>query len=86
MTNAEKDLLIAYLVDAGDIDPDGDVEAQFLAWYQVQEEVVSGEAHHMAVLEAAQVWDWFSVSDLGLFILDKARWPASQRPSRRLAC
>ena len=28
MTNEQKDLLIAYLVDAGDIDPD--VEAQFL--------------------------------------------------------
>ena len=27
MTNEEKDLLIAYLIDAGDIDPDGDVEA-----------------------------------------------------------
>ena len=27
MTNEEKDLLIAYLVDAGDIDPDDDVEA-----------------------------------------------------------
>ena len=28
MTNEQEDLLIAYLVDAGDIDPD--VEAQFL--------------------------------------------------------
>ena len=27
MTNEEKDLLIAYLVDSGEIDPDGDVEA-----------------------------------------------------------
>ena len=27
MTNEEKDLLIAYLVDAEDIDPDSDVEA-----------------------------------------------------------
>ena len=35
MTNEEKDRLIAYLVDAGDIDPDGDVEAQFMDWYQV---------------------------------------------------
>lgn len=25
MTNEEKDLLITYLVDAGDIDPDGEV-------------------------------------------------------------
>ena len=30
MSNGEKDLLIAYLIDAGEIDPDGDVEAQFL--------------------------------------------------------
>ena len=42
MTNEEKDLLIAYLIGAGDIDPDGDVEAQFLEWYQVREQVVSG--------------------------------------------
>ena len=27
MTSEEKDLLIAYLVDAGEIDPDEDVEA-----------------------------------------------------------
>ena len=40
MTNEEKDLLIAYLVDTGDIDPDGDVEAQFLEWYQVRDQVV----------------------------------------------
>ena len=25
MTNEEKELLVAYLIDAGDIDPDGDV-------------------------------------------------------------
>ena len=37
MTHEEKDRLIAYLVDAGDIDPDGDVEAQFMDWYQVRE-------------------------------------------------
>ena len=55
MTNEEKDLLIAYLVDAGDIHPDGDVEAQFLEWHQVWEQVVSGEAHYKAVLEAARV-------------------------------
>ena len=55
MTNAEKDLLIAYLVDAGDIDPDGDVEAQFLEWYQVREQVVSGETHYKAILDAARV-------------------------------
>ena len=26
MTNGEKDLLIAYLVDSGELDPDGDLE------------------------------------------------------------
>ena len=30
MTNEEKDLLIAYLVDAGELDPEGDVETQFM--------------------------------------------------------
>ena len=37
MTNEEKDLLIAYLIDTGEIDPDSDVEAQFLDWYRVRE-------------------------------------------------
>ena len=55
MTNEEYDLLIAYLVDAGDIDPDGYVEAQFLEWYQVRDQVVSGEAHYKAVLDAARI-------------------------------
>ena len=55
MTNEEKDLLIAYLVDAGEIDPDGDVEAEFLDWYRVREGVVSGETHYKAVLEAARI-------------------------------
>ena len=55
MTNEEKDLLIAYLVDASEIDPDGDVEAQFLDWHQVREGAVSGETHFKAVLDAALV-------------------------------
>ena len=55
MTNEEKDLLIAYLVDSGEIDPDGDVEAQFLDWYQVREGQVSGETHCKAILETAWV-------------------------------
>ena len=55
MTNEEKDRLIAYLVDAGDIDPEGDVEAQFLEWCQVHEQVVSGEVHYKAILEAARI-------------------------------
>ena len=29
MTNEEKALLIAYLVDAGELDPEGDMEVQF---------------------------------------------------------
>ena len=53
MTNEEKDRLIAYLVDAGEIDPEGDVEAQFLEWRQVHEQVVSGEVHYKAILVAA---------------------------------
>ena len=66
MTNEEKDLLIAYRVDAGDIDPECDVEAQFLEWYQVREQVVSGEVHYKALLQAASITTtvyltgWFS--------------------------
>ena len=55
MTTEEKDLLITYLVDAGEIDPEGDVEAQFLEWRQVHEQVVSGEVHYKAILEAARM-------------------------------
>ena len=55
MTNEEKDLLIAYLVDSGEIDPDGDVETQFLEWYQVRDQTVSGEVHYKTVLDAARV-------------------------------
>ena len=55
MTNEEKGLLMAYLMDAGEIDPDGDVEAEFLDWYQVRGGVVSGETHYRAILEAARV-------------------------------
>ena len=49
MTNEEKTLLIAYLIDAGDIDPDGDVEDQFMAWCQVREDMVLGETHYKAI-------------------------------------
>ena len=38
MTNEEKTMLIAYLVYAGEIDSGGDVETQFLDWYQVRGE------------------------------------------------
>ena len=55
MTHKEEDLLIPYLVDAGELDPEGDVEVQFLDWCQVREETVSGEVHYKAVLDAARV-------------------------------
>ena len=55
MTNEEKELLVAYLIDAGDIDPDGDVEVQFMDWYQVREDMVPGETHYKAILEASRV-------------------------------
>ena len=55
MTNEEKDLLIAYLVDAGELDPGSDVEEQFLDWCQVRGEVISGEVHYKAILDAARI-------------------------------
>ena len=55
MTNEEKDLLIAYLVDAGELDPDGGLAEQFLDWYRVREGVVSGEVHYKAILDAGRV-------------------------------
>ena len=58
MTNEEKKLLVAYLIDAGDIDPDGDVAVQFMDWYQVREDMVPGETHYKAILEAARVRAW----------------------------
>ena len=49
--------MVEYLVDAGEQDPDGDVEAQFMDWYQVreEEETVPGETHYKALLQAARV-------------------------------
>ncbi len=55
MTREEQELLMAYLVDAGDIDPEGDVEEQFQDWYQIREGSVSGEIHYKAILDAARV-------------------------------
>ena len=55
MTDEEKALLIEYLVDAGELDPDGDVEAEILEWYQCREETVSGETHYKALLQDARV-------------------------------
>ena len=40
MTNEEKELLIAYLIDAGELDPSGDLEDQFMDWYRVREGMV----------------------------------------------
>ena len=36
MTNEGNSLLISYLVDAGELDSEGDVEAEFLEWYRVR--------------------------------------------------
>ena len=55
ITNEEKTLLIAYLVDAGELDPDGNLEEQFQDWYRVREGTVSGEVHYKTILEAARV-------------------------------
>ena len=57
MTDEEKALLIEYLIDAGEIfaDLDIDVEDQFLEWYEVRQGVVSGETHYKAILDAARV-------------------------------
>ena len=56
MTEDEQNIHGAYLVDAGDIDPDaGDVEDQFWSRHEVRQGVVSGETHYKAVLEAARV-------------------------------
>ena len=55
MTKKEKDLLIAFLIDTGDIDPNGDVENQFLDWYQCREGQVSRETHYKAILDATRV-------------------------------
>ena len=57
MTNEEQDLLIAYLVDAGEIFPDlvDAGETQFLDWYEIRQGVISGEAHYKAILDAARV-------------------------------
>ena len=55
MTNEEKGLLITYLVDAGEIDPDGDLGEQFQDWRQVREGAVSGETHYKALLDAARI-------------------------------
>ena len=54
MTQAEQDLHIAYLVDAGELDPEGDLEEQFLDWRQVRWETVSGETHYQGVPRASQ--------------------------------
>ena len=47
-------LHIAYLVDAGELDPEGDLEEQFLDWRQVRWETVSGETHYQGVPRASQ--------------------------------
>ena len=53
MTNEEQELLIDYMVDAGELGPDGDLKAEFLDWYKVRGQTVSGEVHYKAALDAA---------------------------------
>ena len=56
MTNEEKELLVAYLIDAGEIDGDSvDIEDQFLDWYHAREQTVSGESYYKALLEAGRI-------------------------------
>ena len=55
MTQAEQDLHIAYLVDAGELDPEGDLEEQFLDWHRVREETVSGETHYKVVTRSSSM-------------------------------
>ena len=55
MAQDEQELLIAYLADAGELDPEGDIKAQFQDWYQVREVQVSGEVFYKAVLDSARV-------------------------------
>ena len=50
-----KKLLVAHLVETVEMCPDGDVVNQFMDWYQVREETVSGETHYKALLQAARV-------------------------------
>ena len=75
MTQAEQALLIAYLVDAGELDPEGDLEEQFLGWHRVSEETVSGETHYKVVLDAARIKARSEASrkDAGL------AWPRARR-------
>ncbi len=77
MTNEEQELLIAYLVDTGEIFPDldVDVEIQFLDWYEVRQGVVSGETHYKAILDAARVRKHSLESGL-----EGAPFPPSDRP------
>lgn len=55
MTNEDKDLRISYMIYAWAIDPEDDVEDQFLDWYQCREDVVPGETHYKAILDVARV-------------------------------
>ena len=73
MTNKEQDRLIAYLVDAGEIDPEGDVAAQFLDWRQV---------HYQAILEAARIrkrsFDRGYQSGCAAMLGGHPRWPTTR--------
>ena len=62
ITNEEKDLLIAHLADAGEIDPEGDVEARFLDWYLGREGVVSEKSLRGALTAARETKSSFAES------------------------
>ena len=49
----EQELLLACLVDSGELDPEGTVEDQFQGWRQVRQGQVSGEVK--AFLDAARI-------------------------------
>ena len=86
MTNEEKDLLVAYLVDAGEIDTDGNIEQQFLDWYQVRDQVASSEAHYKAILEAALVRQRSLERGVGVDSSITVRAPGRLRPRPPCGC
>ena len=73
MTQEEQAQLTDYLVDAGEIDPDGGVERQFLDWYRVREETVYRETHYKAILDAARMRVKSSRRD------GRLAWPRARR-------
>ena len=73
-------MLIAYLVDVGEIDPDGDVEVQFEDWYRDRGEAVSGEIHYKTILEAARIRK--RSFERGFRLASALRWTEDREPSK----